>query len=103
MYVVYGCTSLSEVLSNSATSIVGSIVGGIGNGFNGARQVDNVSRNHILYRIRTNLSFETDYNFIIMRLLKTVLLIKNSLNYLELGYKNCDFYILMLHLLLEKR
>lgn len=64
MYVVYGCTSLSEVLSNSATSIVGSTVGGIGNGFNGARQVDNVSRNRIVSIVYLE-SFRTiDYIFL---------------------------------------
>jgi len=88
MYVVYGCTSFSEVLSNSAISIVDSVVGGIGNGFNGARHVDNVSRNRILCIVYLE-SFKTiDYNFfffmrIFMRVIETILLIiRIATNYL---------------------
>lgn len=40
---MYGWTSFSEVLSNSAISRVGSDIGGNGNGFKAAKDVDNVS------------------------------------------------------------
>lgn len=40
---MYGWTSFSEVLSNSAISRVASDTGGNGNGFKAAKDVDNVS------------------------------------------------------------
>jgi len=107
MYVVYGCTSFSEVPSNSAISIVDSVVGGIGNGFNGARHVDNVSRNRILCIVYLE-SFRTiDYNFfflmrIFMKIIKSILFIRRLrivISYLkETNYKNLLFKIVIAYL-----
>lgn len=41
--------SFSEVPSNSITSIVGSLVGGNGNGFSGDNDVVNESKTNIFY------------------------------------------------------
>lgn len=97
MYVVYGCTSFSEILSNSAISIVGSAVGGIGNGFNGARQVDNVSRNRTVFKtIDYNFFFqELKINLFVTRIAKIIILKRIKLHakvvwllYIDIAYSN---------------